>query len=149
MTALRPAGVPGVGSVTSWRKPVRTYALRERSYEGLERLRTTRTTRFWSSMIRIRTSARVPSATASWTTPVISFQSTGFSRARTWASVRVACSPGSPSSRAATASTVTSPVAVSQCHKPVSRAARTSPTEGKGSPVRIAPLYEDGVEKFH
>ncbi|CAM5233893.1 hypothetical protein SVIOM74S_07758 [Streptomyces violarus] len=77
VTALRPAGVPGVGSVTSWRVPIIRYALRARSKDGLERLRTTRTMRPCSSMIRTLTSARVPSATASWITPVISFQSTG------------------------------------------------------------------------
>lgn len=44
VTALRPAAVPGVGSVTSWRVPMSSYARRSGSKDGLERLRTTRRT---------------------------------------------------------------------------------------------------------
>ncbi len=134
------AAVCGEGSVTSWMVPISSTDLRTGSRVGLERLRTVRITRPCSSMIRIRTSARVSSATASWTTETISFQSTGWSLERAPAWVRVVGSGGSPRSRAASASTVTVPAALSQVHSPVARADRTSSTVGGGSPVRIDPL---------
>ena len=59
------------------------------------------------------------------------------------ASVSTAGSAGRPRSRAASASRVTFPAASSHRHRPVARVARTSPTEGRGSPMRIAPLYEE------
>lgn len=134
------AAVCGEGSVTSWMVPISSKDLRTGSKVGLERLRIVRITRPRSSMTRIRTSARVSSATASCTTETISFQSTGCRRDRAPAWVSVVGSAGRPMSRAASASNVTVPAALSQVHSPVARADRTSPTVGGGSPVRIDPL---------
>ncbi|MGX1491521.1 hypothetical protein RKD41_003780 [Streptomyces tendae] len=85
VTAMRSEEVPGAGSVTSWREPVTSNVCLSWSKAAWKRLRPTRTTLPRSSMIRTRTSPSVPSATASWITEVISFQSTGCRRERTWA----------------------------------------------------------------
>ncbi len=85
-------------------------------------------------MTRSRASATLLSVTERLTMPVISAKSAGWRRERMAASDSSVGSAGSPSSRAVSASRVTTPETLSQRHRPVAVAARRSL-------VRIASLY--------